>query len=143
MRVKCIANDVNKLTSAEVRKRLTRSIHLEGADQDLVIGHIYFVVAIAQWDDGGVRIYLHTIEENNYPYPYPLEMFDVIEPSLPTNWCLSFEQQPLGLVITRISFPEWANDEHFYERLVDGDKAAIAIYKNHKESMSVSCPPVR
>ena len=129
MRVKCIANDVDKLNAVEVRKRLAESIHLDGADRSLVVGNTYTVFAVAQWSDGGIRVYLHTIEESDHPRPYPLEMFDMVDPALPANWCVSFEQQPFGVAIKRISFPEWANDDHFYERLVDGDEAAIAIYR--------------
>ena len=28
-----------------------------------------------------------------------------------------------------ISFPEWANDNYFYEKLVEGDKKTINLYK--------------
>lgn len=132
MRVQCIANDVDKLSDVAVRKRLAESIHLDGGDSDLVVGNTYAVFAIAQWRDGGIRVYLHTVEESEYPYPYPLEMFSVIDPALPTNWCVSFEQRSFGVAIKRISFPEWANDDHFYEMLLDGDEEAIAIYKHQR-----------
>lgn len=132
MRVRCVANDVGKLSDSMIKRRLAESIHREGSDEDLVIGSTHAVLAIDRWCDGGIRVYLHTVEENDYPYPYPIEMFEVIDSTVPADWCVTFEQQPLGMGIKRISFPEWANDDTFYERLVDGDEAAIAIYKHRK-----------
>ena len=134
MRVKCIANDVGRLDDVVVRKRLALSIHLDGADEDLVIGSTYFVFALARWNDGGIWIYLNTVDESEHPYPYPLEMFDVIDSALSANWCVNFEQLSSGKALKRISFPEWANDDCFYEKLVDGDKTAMAIYELEKKS---------
>lgn len=132
MRVRCIANDVDKLPNSMVKKRLAESINREGADENLVVDSIYIVLAVDRWGDGGIRVYLHTVEESDYPYPYPIEMFEVIDSSVPKGWCMVFGQQPLMMGIKRLSFPEWANDDSFYERLVDGDEAAIAIYKHRK-----------
>lgn len=135
MRVKCFVNDISKLNDATLKRRLAESIHREGADEDLVIGSNYVVLGIDRWSDGGLRVYLHTVEESDYPYPYPIEMFEVVDSTVPTGWCVTFEQQPLGVGIKRIGFPEWVNDDSFYERLVDGDEAAIAIYKHRKTEL--------
>ncbi|MBQ1784247.1 MAG: hypothetical protein II007_15840 [Gammaproteobacteria bacterium] len=132
MYVRCIANDVAKLDNELVKMRLADSIRREGQDEDLLLGATYKVVAIERWGDGGIRVYLHTVEENDYPYPYPIEMFDVIEPTIPMGWCVSLEQYDCGMYIKRIGFPEWANDGSFYERLVDGDEEAVAVYKNYQ-----------
>lgn len=132
MRVRCIANDVDKLGNTIVRKRLAESIHREGKDEDLVVDSTYVVLAVERWGDGGIRVYLHTVEESDHPYPYPIEMFEVIDSAVPAGWCVTFEQQSFGMSMKRISFPEWANDDSFYERLVDGDEAAIVIYKHRK-----------
>lgn len=138
MRVRCVANDIEKLNNSIVRKRLVESIHREGADEDLTVNAVYAVLAMEQWSDGGIRVYLHTVGESNYPYPYPVEMFEVVDATVTTSWCVTFfEQQSLGMSIKRISFPEWAHDDFFYERLVDGDEAVIAIYKQHRERVEI------
>jgi hypothetical protein len=129
MRVKCITNDIDKLNNEAVRKRLSYSIHLEGGDSNLIVNEIYTVFALTWWRDGGVRVYLNTYEKGSYPFPYPLELFEVIDPSLPANWCVSFKKQPIGEVINCISFPEWANNDDFYQDLTEGDASLIAIYK--------------
>jgi hypothetical protein len=115
-----------------VRERLAKSIHLDGEDRDLVVGKSYSVAAIEWWNGGELRVFLHTVEKCDYPYPYPLEMFEVIDSSLPASWCLVFESRPFGMAIKRMSFSEWAEDDNFYELLIDGDEKAIGIYKHHK-----------
>lgn len=132
MQVRCKTNNVNKLSNLAVRDRLRESIRLEEADTDLIVGKTYPVLAIDKWQDEGIRIYLHTVEESDHPYPYPVEMFEVIDQSIPEGWCIRFEYQQSGLTIKRISFPEWANGGDFYERLVDGDAAAIATYRQQR-----------
>jgi hypothetical protein len=133
MRVKCKFNNVSDIPDANVRKRLSQSIHLNSSDDDLIVGMVYAVVALARWSDGGVRVYLHTVKENDYPFPYPLEMFDVIDTAIPSNWCLRFVSNPGRVELDMMSFSEWTADSHFYEKLVDGDECAIAIYKRRMQ----------
>jgi hypothetical protein len=128
MRVKCIANSVSTLDSPALRDRLNRSIHLDGPLSDLDLGKIYNVIAL-QESDGGVWLMLHTVEESDHPYPYPVEMFEVLDPALPADWCVNFAWHENGLFVKRISFPEWANDAQFYERLLNGDGPTISIYQ--------------
>jgi len=128
MRVRCKINVVDEVLDFRTRERLAKCVHRDGLDEDLVVGNIYFVFALARWIDGGFRVYLHTIEESHHPYPYPLEMFEVIDSSMPQNWCVNFEQQQGGLELKQISFAEWTADCRFYEKLVDGDEEAINSY---------------
>jgi hypothetical protein len=133
MRVRCITNVVEELPNPVVNARLRQSIHREGPDENLIIGTIYPVLAITRWGDGGLRVYLHTVADNDHPYPYPLELFDVIDGSLPVGWTIGFGQCPDGMTIARIGFPEWVNDGRFFEKLVDGDDATIAIYRHQRQ----------
>lgn len=132
MRVLCIANSVIDLDDEIVRTRLNRSIHRETADMDLDVGKYYNVVAIEE-RDGGLWLFLHTVESNDYPYPYPAEKFEFIDTSIPSGWSIKLEKCESGLIIKRISFPEWADDDYFYEKLVDGDSEVIAIYQKNRE----------
>lgn len=146
MLVRCITNIVDKLPAPAVKARLRQSIHREGPDEDLTIGQTYPVLAIARWQDGGIRVYLHTVADNDHPYPYPVEMFEVVDASLPAGWSLHFGQCPDGMTIERIGFPEWAKDDQFFEKLVDGDDATIAIYRQQRhavDSVAPSTPSLR
>jgi hypothetical protein len=131
MLVKCVTNDIRTLSNKLVEDRLRRSIHLEGPLGDLHVGRIYSVVALHE-SDGGVWLMLDTVDRSDYPYPYPVEMFDVIDCSLPAGWCINFVQGTDGAVIKRISFREWATDEKFYERLLDGDETAVGVYRQQR-----------
>lgn len=143
MRVRCKANAVADIPDAGVRERLSASIHLDGANNDLVVGMDYEVMAVERWNDGGIRVYLHTVQQAGYPYPYPLEMFEVLEPSLADAWCLGFERIHDGVSIKRISFAEWANDDQFYERLTDGDAEAVDIYRRRLATLQGRIVDVR
>lgn len=67
-----------------------------------------------------------------WPTWVPAGMFEVLDGHLPASWILGYfrfapnDQYPL------ISFPEWASDHHFYERLVDGDPDAVRIYASRR-----------
>jgi hypothetical protein len=129
MRVKCISNDVATVATDVVRARLARSIRLQGADSTLALGCEYCVQAVEQLD-GGLWFYLHTVDPVGYPHPYPAEMFEILDCTVPDGWCLRVEQGPLGARWRRLSFAEWAQDDIYYEKLVDDDIDALRIYRS-------------
>jgi hypothetical protein len=128
MKVQCKCRDIGSIDDICVRARLRQTIHRDHADDDLIEGKVYPVLAIALWPDGGVRIYLHTVESSSYPYPYPLEMFDVVDATMSADWKIGFEKSDCGTSIRVITFPAWVDDVDFYERLVEGDEKASATY---------------
>lgn len=132
MRVRCLTNSIDQLCNADARKRIKDTIHLDGPDENLVIGNIYDVYAIDRGDDGGMRVYLHSVTISDHPYPYPMEMFNIVDSSFPGNWVITTWQNQFGSTMKRISFPEWALDDHFFEKLVDGDSAALEHYRKQK-----------
>ncbi len=98
---------------------------------DLEIGQQYIVQAVEE-RDGGLWFFLPTVAESDYPYPYPAEFFEVQDYSLIPGWCVRFDTQQGNTVIKRITFSEWANDEHFYERLLDGEIASVSAYRRNE-----------
>lgn len=63
----------------------------------------------------------------DWPTWVPASLFEVIDGHMPASWTVGHfrfasDQYPL------ISFPEWASDHRFYERLVDGDPDAVRTY---------------
>jgi len=123
--VKCVINDLSKLTDVPVAERLKEGIHIDGPITDLVIGEIYPVQAIEVHLDRGLWLYLHTVEVNAYPYPYPTEFFQIIDSTIPRDWQVGHGS--LNEVL-RLSFATWANNDRYYELLVDGDKKAEEKY---------------
>lgn len=127
MKVKCVAVSLEEIVDVDARERLVASINQEGADSYLQVGAVYSVVSLVRWRDQGFRVYLHVVEESDYPYPYPLEMFEVVDPALPSGWVASFRPSKGRTDLHQIGPASWC--EEFYERLVDGEELAILSYQ--------------
>ena len=74
---------------------------------------------------------MHTFEEDDYPQSYPMEFFKIIDDTIPSGWIIKFENSPEQTTIKRITFREWANDDCFYEKLIEGDEKSVNAYKAH------------
>ena len=132
MIVRCVNNDTKAIPATFVSKRLQESIHLEGSDDSLEIGSSYEVQAIEERADGGVWFYLHLDENDPYPYPQPAEFFSVEDTALPPGWCMKLGVECGSVRIKRVSFCDWADNDSFYEELVDGDPQIVAAYSRSK-----------
>jgi hypothetical protein len=128
MLVKCVANELAKTEMDAVRIRLGRSIHRDGPNRDLVVGQDYEVHAV-EYRDGGFWYFIHTVFENDYPFPYPAEYFQLLDATIPSDWAVRLINGAEGVILKRLAFREWANDDSFYERLVEGDAASVAVFK--------------
>jgi hypothetical protein len=102
MRVRCIKNKVAAIKDREVRERLLRAIHLDVIN-DLAIGRGYVVQALEE-GDGGLWLYLHTVQAADFPYPYPAELFEFQDDTLPVGWCVSLKTQGGNVVFKRMTF---------------------------------------
>ena len=131
MIVKCIANNISFLSREDIRERVREWVNSEGEYNDIEIGIEYVVQAIGYFR-GGVFYYLHSVEVSEFPYPYVAEFFEVVDSSLPANWEVSFRVEDGKKRFKRLTFSEWANDDFFYEKLIDDDDQSIALYQNKK-----------
>lgn len=130
MRAVCIRNRISAIGETNVRERIRRSVHLDGPMTDLTVGREYSVQALEE-RDGGVWIYLHTISASDYPYPFPAEMFEFRDNTLPAEWSIRLCNERGGFAWKRITFSAWANDDSFYEKLVEGDPGSITLYRRN------------
>lgn len=123
MRVKCKFNDLAEIESL-VAARLNPYVYGPGPDCGLEIGSEYFVCAIEfMW--GGIWIYIE-VSSRDYPFPYPIEFFEIVDSSIPVDWsaCAPYRNQHLAIV----SFQEWISDPNFYEKLLDDSPTEVAVY---------------
>ncbi len=127
MQVKCVINDLAQLEKSAQISRLRESIHIDGPISSLDLGKTYDVQAIENWD-GYLWYYIHTVDVSSFPYPYPAEFFEVIDASLPKNWIISLTEKNGAVVFKRLTIPQWANDDLFYEHLVDDDPDIQRLY---------------
>lgn len=82
-------------------------------------------------------VWYYVMDDDGHPWPtwVPGPLFEVIDGSFPPSWRLGYfrfsrdEQYPI------LSFPEWAQDHQFYERLVDGDLDAIEVFARRRREI--------
>src|SRR5215203_5279103 len=114
MLLKCIGNNVSTLASEEAKARIKNWTNSEGEYIDLEIGRAYIAQAVEHLD-GGIFYYLHSVDVSEHPYPYAVEFFEIEDSSIPTHWEVSFKDESGIRKFNRLSFPEWANDDLFFE----------------------------
>jgi hypothetical protein len=98
------------------------------------LGREYGVFAITAVKD---IFWYYILDEHDLPYPvwYPSPLFEVVDGSIPAHWVVSYmphrsSDDRVGTSL--ISFAEWATDPAFYERLVDGQADAVAIFQRER-----------
>jgi hypothetical protein len=99
----------------------------------LTVGASYEVYAITTFRG---HAWYYVLDDNRLPYPVwkLAPLFEIDDPSLPADWVVGYvrkEEEDEGYPI--ISFPEWALDPQFYERLVDGDPESVAVFKARRD----------
>jgi len=97
-------------------------------DYELEIGSEYCVYALEfMW--GGIWLYIETYGRD-YPHPYPIEYFEIVDSSLPDDWLFSAPYRASSKAIA--SYAEWVNDPHFYEKLLNDSPKELAVYESKR-----------
>ncbi len=133
MIVRCLCNDLSALASQQQARRLRESSHLDHPLYELKVGALYAVQAMEQWHDGW-RLYLHTDEQDRFPRPYPLELFEIVDDTLSAGWRINLAPGAGEEPRLVCAFPEWSRDPGFYKRLIDDDEACVALYRRYRLS---------
>jgi hypothetical protein len=128
MRIRCKNNDLASI-EASARERLGQSINRSGPDYGLELDAEYFVYAI-EFMRGGIWVYIET-PGRDYPFPYPIEFFEIVDSSIPSDWAAKAPYRNQHLAI--VGFREWVNDPTFYEKLLDDSPIEISVYESKKK----------
>jgi hypothetical protein len=92
--------------------------------------------------NGSIWYYIADRVFSYFPRWKPSSFFEVIDVRLSRHWIYSHKKHidyPQRHSI--ITFPEWANNHpDFYDKLTDGDKKEVAIFKTYKELMDLEFP---
>lgn len=102
---------------------------------DLEIGRKYTVYGVVFWDNSP-WYYLCSEEYDEYPKPFAAEFFNVSDERLSSHWKLSAVDQGEGEILSSLVFGEWAKDPSFYERLVEDDSEAVALFGKYRQLMN-------
>jgi hypothetical protein len=131
MRVTCIASTATDLPPScwDADIGITPEVTFP-----LTIGATYVVYAITVFRG---HCWYYVFDDNRLAYPVwkLAALFEVSEPSIPPDWIVGYVRQDHddeGFPL--ISFPEWALDHYFYERLVEGDSSASKTFQARRTS---------
>jgi hypothetical protein len=127
MRVRCVKNRIADVADQpELHRYLLRSVHLDGVLPVPIGGR--FVVYAVEPRAGVDGYYIVTDEGDDYPKAYPAPFFEVEDPRRSIHFVTA------GALTT---FPEWAEDPMFYERLVDGAPREVAIFRRMRDVLDL------
>lgn len=135
MKVVCKVNNLNSFSDENVLKRLKKYISMPEGEVDLDIGKEYTVYGVVFWDNSP-WYYICVEEYDEYPKPFAAEFFNVSDDRLSSHWKLSAIVQEEREVLSSLVFEEWAKDPSFYERLIEDDSEASALFNNYRQLMN-------
>lgn len=97
----------------------------------LTLGREYVVYAVTTFRG---HCWYYVFDDNTLPYPVwkLADLFEVRDHTIPGTWVIDYVHSPGGASPEGwpiLSFPEWALDRTYYERLVDGDPQAHAVFE--------------
>lgn len=132
MKVVCRINSLNNISDSYALDRLKKYISKPDGNIDLDIGREYKVYGVVFWDNCP-WFYLCPADYDQYPKPFSLEFFDVVDDTLSPLWRLSSFSQGEYETATSLVFDEWAKDPGFYEKLIGGDSEAVDIFAKYRK----------
>lgn len=124
MIVRCATKSADVLPTFAYNSKLGVNAETEFA---VTPGRAYFVFGVTLLL--GIAWY-YVLDDNGHIWPtwVPAPLFDITDGKIPGSWVVGYfrfsrdDQYPL------LSFPEWASDHNFYERLVEREPEAVRIF---------------
>lgn len=104
----------------------------------LILGNYYIVYGITLWR-GYIWYYLCDESYSYYPFWNPSPLFEVANKNLSKYWVYNLRVSDKDNHLN-ITFPEWANDCYYYDRLTDGYFKDIEVFKKYKYLMDLEFP---
>jgi hypothetical protein len=127
MIVQCVSNSARDLpdSALDPRRGYGRNTNFS-----ITVGQEYVVYAMTvflcqNW------YYICDDDKLYYPVWYPSSCFRVMSGKIPAIWEYDYQAGPPPQAV--FSFPEWAHDDRFYERLTDKEPDAVATFNRYKE----------
>lgn len=132
MKVTCSFNNINDIRDQTAVLHLKRYITFPDGVVELEIGKEYVVYGI-EFRDNRPWFYICADEHEDYPKPFSSEFFETKDWRLSRCWQLCFEHGYGEHVQSRLVFAEWARDPSYYERLLDEEDQAVAVFRRYRE----------
>ena len=145
MLVRCVSNNIKSVDSqSAIGRELHQSVRTHGGALNITVGTSYTVYAIAirncyPWYFVADDLY----ECLSYPFAYASAFFVETDVRVSSCWTVGFRganSKVEGMSEVLFTFKEWANDEVFYERLVDGNDDDLELFQKYKDFMDMEYP---
>ncbi len=129
MRVRCTASTGDRLPASCIDPALGLA---RSTAFPLTVGQLYTVFAVTTFK---CLTWYYVLDDNHLPYPVwkIAELFEVDDPAIPDSWVVGYlrpNASEVGFPV--LSFPEWALDHGYYERLVDGEAHARLQFEKRR-----------
>jgi hypothetical protein len=126
MKIRCSTNEVPR----RLQRKFGYNIDSFGS---IFKGEEKYVFAI---ENIGSGIVFYAADENDsYPFPYPSEIFEVIDNRIPSNWGIrtNIKEDDSGNVqsLFFLSFDDWVNNDNYFENLIDDDEMSVKIFRRN------------
>ncbi|WLG63478.1 MULTISPECIES: hypothetical protein [unclassified Pseudomonas] len=135
MKVKCITNRIDERFTLDTAARLKRYISVGDSELDIEIGKEYIVYGIELWDNYP-WVYICSESYDEYPKPFALDFFEITERKISSHWVLKSQHTYNKKIKTQLVFCEWADDDSFYEKLVNEDERCIEAFESYRKIMN-------
>lgn len=135
MQLRCITNTGAGLPESV----LDPAAGITAASQfPLTVGGIYVCHALTMFR-GQCWYYIFDDDEQPYPKWRLAPLFEISDHRIPNDWVIGYHRDSTGEVgYPLLSFPEWALDSSFYERLVDREPEAVATFESRRKTAEVT-----
>ena len=145
MFVRCVSDNIKSVDpQSAIGRELHRSVRTHGGELEITVGRTYTVYAIAIRDCyPWYFIADDRYKWPTYPFPYAAAFFIETDVRVSSCWTVGFcgaNVKVEGLREVLFTFKEWASDEMFFERLIDGNKRYIEIFRKYKYFMDLEYP---
>jgi len=132
MLIRCIANNLEDILSSCSPRQALEVVQIVPQKAPISIGCDYVVYAITIYF--GIQWYYICDDDYEdrlaYPMAYPSHFFEIIDKKWSSLWSDDLFSPQLEYSV--LSFKEWANEERFYELLLDGNPRECDLFQKHK-----------
>jgi hypothetical protein len=125
VKVKCIHRNLSAFAETPKAKQLLKYRKDLNYDFQISVGTILEVYAI-EVGVYGTRVFVCDQEEDTYPTPRPIEIFDIIDGEMSVFWRVGKSNINDGFLFAP---KEWFSESSYFEELLDGDPAKEKEFK--------------
>jgi hypothetical protein len=129
MKIQCVSNSAARLPDVIIDPETGFPRSLVFA---LTVGKQYVVYGMTVYRDH-LWYYICDEQYTYYPIWNPSPLFEIVDSRLSVYWRVGLYRCGADRnVMSVIAFDEWVSDPFYYDKLTDGDPAAVATFRKYK-----------